>query len=41
MYGLPPFYNKNQNIMFKLVKEGDLKFPEKPDTSNDAKNFIR
>jgi len=33
MYGLPPFYNKQQNLMFKLIKEGELKFSEKVDTS--------
>jgi len=27
MYGLPPFYNNNQSIMFKLIKEGKLTFP--------------
>lgn len=41
MFGLPPFYNKNQTIMFKLIKEGELKFPEKPEVSQDAKDFIR
>jgi len=40
MYGLPPFYNKNQSIMFKLIKEGELKFPERPETTKEAKDFI-
>jgi serum/glucocorticoid-regulated kinase 2 len=40
MYGLPPFYNKNQTIMFKLIKEGELRFPERPETSKEAKDFI-
>lgn len=40
MYGLPPFYNKNQSIMFKLIKEGELKFPEKPEVSKEGKDFI-
>jgi serum/glucocorticoid-regulated kinase 2 len=26
MFGLPPFYNKSQSTMFKLIKEGELKF---------------
>lgn len=41
MYGLPPFYNKNQTIMFKLIKEGELRFPERPETSKEAKDFIQ
>lgn len=40
MYGLPPFYNKNQTIMFKLIKEGELRFPEKPEVSKEAKDLI-
>ncbi len=40
MYGLPPFYNKNQSVMFKLIKEGELKFPERPETTKEAKDFI-
>lgn len=24
MYGLPPYYHKNQTTMFKLIKEGEL-----------------
>lgn len=26
--------------MFKLIKEGELKFPEKPAVSPEAKDFI-
>jgi len=26
MFGLPPFYHKSQSVMFKLIKEGDVKF---------------
>jgi hypothetical protein len=26
--------------MFKLIKEGELRFPEKPPSSNEAKDFI-
>jgi serum/glucocorticoid-regulated kinase 2 len=29
MHGLPPFYNKSQSLMFKLIKEGEVKFSEK------------
>ena len=40
MYGLPPFYNKNQTIMFKLIKDGELRFPDRPETTKEAKDFI-
>ncbi|EAR83724.2 Serine/Threonine kinase domain protein (macronuclear) [Tetrahymena thermophila SB210] len=40
MFGLPPFYNKQQATMFKLIKEAELKFPEKPVVSAEAKDFI-
>jgi serum/glucocorticoid-regulated kinase 2 len=30
MFSLPPFYNKNQSVMFKLIKEGELRFPDRP-----------
>ena len=33
MYGLPPFYSKTQNDMFKLIQEGELKFSEKVEVS--------
>jgi len=26
--------------MFKLIKEGELRFPDKPFISNEAKDFI-
>lgn len=40
MFGLPPFYNKNQTVMFKLIKDGELKFPDRPEVSAEAKDFI-
>ena len=40
MFGLPPFYNKQQSTMFKLIKEGELRFPEKPPSTPEAKDFI-
>lgn len=40
MFGLPPFYNKQQTTMYKLIKEAELKFPEKPAVSPEAKDFI-
>lgn len=26
--------------MFKLIKEGELRFPERPEVSKEAKDFI-
>ena len=40
MYGLPPFYNKSQSLMFKLIKEGEVKFSEKVNLSPEGKDFI-
>ena len=40
MHGLPPFYNKSQSLMFKLIKEGDLKFSEKTKISPQAQDFL-
>jgi len=40
MHGLPPFYNKSQSLMFKLIKEGEVKFSEKVKTSPEAQDFL-
>ena len=40
MHGLPPFYNKSQSLMFKLIKEGQLKFSEKVKLSPEAQDFL-
>ena len=40
MFGLPPFYNKSQSTMFKLIKEGELKFSEKVSLSPEGKDFL-
>lgn len=41
MHGLPPFYDsKSQSQMFKLIKEGEVKFPEKVKTTPEAQDFI-
>ena len=40
LYGLPPFYNTNQNLMFQLIRDSDVKFPSKPETSEDVKDLI-
>lgn len=40
MHGLPPFYNKSQSLMFKLIKEGDVKFSEKVKLTIEAQDFL-
>jgi serum/glucocorticoid-regulated kinase 2 len=41
MYGIPPFYNQNQMIMYDLIREGNLKFPLVPEVSEEGKDFIK
>jgi len=40
MHGLPPFYNKSQSLMFKLIKEGDVKFTDKVKISPEGQDFL-
>lgn len=41
MHGLPPFYDsKSQSNMFKLIKEGQVKFSEKVKITPEAQDFI-
>ena len=41
MYGLPPFYNKDQKNMFEMIQGGELKFNnEKAEVSKEGKDFI-
>ena len=40
MHGLPPFYNKSQSLMFKLIKESDIKFSEKVKLTLEAQDFL-
>ena len=40
LYGMPPFYNKNQNMMFQLIAESEIRFPPNPQISNEAKEVI-
>ena len=40
LYGIPPFYNQNQNMMFQLIKDSEVRFPQKPETSLEAKDII-
>jgi len=41
MYGIPPFYNQNQMIMYDLIRECNLKFPQVPEISAEGKDFIK
>jgi len=41
MYGIPPFYNQNQMIMYDLIRECNLSFPQTPDISKEGKDFIK
>ena len=40
MYGIPPFYNQNQNMMFQLIRDSEVRFPVKPETSPESKDLI-
>lgn len=40
MYGIPPFYSQNQNMMFQLIRDSEVRFPQKPETSPEAKDII-
>ena len=41
LYGIPPFYSKNTEKMFKLITKSDLKFPKKIQISDNAKDLIK
>ena len=40
LYGLPPFYNKNQNVMLNWVVKVDPSFPKEIKTSPEIKQLI-
>lgn len=40
MYGIPPFYNQNQSMMFQMIRDSDVRFPVNPATSEHAKDII-
>lgn len=40
LYGIPPFYSKNQSQMFQMIKMKEIKFPPEPKTSAEAKDLI-
>ena len=41
LYGIPPFYSKNTEKMFDLITKAKLKFPQKIEVSDDAKDLIK
>lgn len=41
MFALPPFYSKNQDMMFKHIQKSDVMFPQQPAISNEGKDFIQ
>ena len=40
IYGIPPFYNQNQNMMFQLIRDSEVRFPKAPETSMEVKDII-
>ena len=40
IYGIPPFYSKNQDTMFKNIQEAQVRFPKNPVTSDECKDLI-
>ena len=40
LIGIPPFFHQNQNIMFQLIKEGQVRFPSQVTLSSESKDFI-
>lgn len=40
IYGIPPFYNQNQNMMFQLIRDSEVPFPKVPETSMEVKDII-
>lgn len=40
MIGIPPFYHQNQNMMFQLIRDSEVRFPSQINLSPEAKDFI-
>ncbi len=42
LFGLPPFYSKNQNIVFELIEKANVRIPQRPDlvVSLEAQDLI-
>jgi len=41
LIGIPPFYHRNQELMFDLIKTSDVKFPSFIDLSENCIDFIK
>ena len=41
LFGIPPFFSINNEKLFKLITQADLKFPSKIKISKNAKDFIK
>ncbi len=41
MYGIPPFYSTNHNLMYESIQKNEVHFPEQVSTSKEGKDFIR
>lgn len=41
VYGLPPFYNKNQNVMLNHVVKSEVSFPTSITISDECKDLIK
>ena len=41
LYGLPPFYNTNINVMYESILKDELKFPGLISLDSDTKSFIK
>ena len=41
LIGIPPFYHRNQELMFDLIKTSDVKFPSFIDLSESCIDFIK
>lgn len=40
LVGIPPFYNQNIQLMYELIRHGELKFPQRTPLSPDAQDLI-
>lgn len=41
LYGEAPFFQQNQEKMFKAIQKSGVKFPDKVKISKDCKSFIK
>ena len=40
LIGIPPFYHRNQELMFDLIKTSDIKFPSIISLTEECQDFI-